>query len=777
MTEPTFTGYISSTHDALLIFECVRRGIMPKVSRRLREDERRYIRSGSVFVFDERESGIKRWTDGLLWSPSRILWNFLVYRQIEKRSSKTSDPTSASGYPLKSPTSEYVDPLAQGVGFPSQDQDLSVFDPRGPSSAHLRMNEGASRGRSISSASDSAQAWYGGGAQNGAMRPGQIGLPNGGGGPNGRRDADIERALVGSLRSSYPFAKDGLCKKTISIQVDGSTQHLISYYKVDDVRNGRLRSPLSLPEIASLQISPIILHKSNFRNPPDIGVLPDGTLQYRGDGSEASRRAAAGQGSGSEGTSGSEGRPDRGPGVGGFGIGPSNGFGSTAISPLDNEAMLPHVNYDARYVPTSRSNLDPSTQSVSSRRLSGSMMRDSWSMGPSAAMSNRYEPYSTSGPRQHGYMGQGQGFDINSQSVGVRHRSTISGGSGSVATEHLLRRPRDDPSTYVGQWPEEAPSHHSPSLENGTSTLWPLASDHAARPTSSSSMPASYTAMRPRGATTGTWQPQIHPNGNGAENGSNGMHGVRYLNDTVGQAANGHNGPTNALGLRGTAADTTLQYGNHSPAGLPAVLDSSLEQNNQGVGRSAALENLASSVGLRGGPEAEQHWQHNNHGVDPDVSGLSNSGPGSRNSAMGSPAVQSSKMFAAQPDGRWPPPTEPHYSLQGTGQQQHQQQVGYPDQYPQSISAQQYAMRDAGVGADWPSSLDSYTTDIGVAPSYHQMQQQRSDLNYQQQQQQQQQYAQLYSGPAFPNPSGGSPSQRMLSRPGMGGTIMPGEQS
>lgn len=68
----------SSTHDALLIFECVRRGIMPKVSRRLREDERRYIRSGSVFVFDERESGIKRWTDGLLWSPSRILWNFLV---------------------------------------------------------------------------------------------------------------------------------------------------------------------------------------------------------------------------------------------------------------------------------------------------------------------------------------------------------------------------------------------------------------------------------------------------------------------------------------------------------------------------------------------------------------------------------------------------------------------------------------------------------------------------------------------------------------------------
>lgn len=29
--------------------------------------------------------GIKRWTDGLVWSPSRILGNFLVYRELDKR--------------------------------------------------------------------------------------------------------------------------------------------------------------------------------------------------------------------------------------------------------------------------------------------------------------------------------------------------------------------------------------------------------------------------------------------------------------------------------------------------------------------------------------------------------------------------------------------------------------------------------------------------------------------------------------------------------------------
>lgn len=34
--------------------------------------------SGAVFVFGEEESGMKRWTDGRLWSPSRISGNFLV---------------------------------------------------------------------------------------------------------------------------------------------------------------------------------------------------------------------------------------------------------------------------------------------------------------------------------------------------------------------------------------------------------------------------------------------------------------------------------------------------------------------------------------------------------------------------------------------------------------------------------------------------------------------------------------------------------------------------
>jgi hypothetical protein len=76
--DPPFRGYIETTYDSLLVFEAARRGLIPRVTRRLIERERGMVQSGAVFVFDEQESGIKRWTDGLVWSPSRILGNFLV---------------------------------------------------------------------------------------------------------------------------------------------------------------------------------------------------------------------------------------------------------------------------------------------------------------------------------------------------------------------------------------------------------------------------------------------------------------------------------------------------------------------------------------------------------------------------------------------------------------------------------------------------------------------------------------------------------------------------
>ena len=79
----TFYGWIDNTADAFRIFQLCRSSQLGRVRRRLQDSERRLIRSGSVFVFSETESGMKRWTDGKVWSPSRILGHFLIYRELE----------------------------------------------------------------------------------------------------------------------------------------------------------------------------------------------------------------------------------------------------------------------------------------------------------------------------------------------------------------------------------------------------------------------------------------------------------------------------------------------------------------------------------------------------------------------------------------------------------------------------------------------------------------------------------------------------------------------
>ncbi|KAI0660063.1 Gti1/Pac2 family-domain-containing protein [Cubamyces menziesii] len=219
-TEPPWSGWIETTGDALLILEAARRGLIPRVTRRLVDSERKMITSGSVFVFDEDESGIKRWTDGFFWSPSRILGNFLLYRETEKRGAGHSRARA------ETTTNEEADGMKQ---------------------------EGQSLSRPKSESS-------------------RLGI-----------DRQRERILVGSLTNSYKFKPGGMMKKTFSLTIGGVAQHLISYYKIEDVEQGRLRSPSSLPELASLTISPEYLDKTHFRNPPKVEIGVDGIPRYRGE--------------------------------------------------------------------------------------------------------------------------------------------------------------------------------------------------------------------------------------------------------------------------------------------------------------------------------------------------------------------------------------------------------------------------------------------------------------------------------------------------------------
>jgi Gti1/Pac2 family len=76
--QPYF-GIVENTVQALRLVQAAWLGIVPRIIRRLNDAERKEkIVSGAVFIFGVEESGMKRWTDGKLWSPSRIDGNFLV---------------------------------------------------------------------------------------------------------------------------------------------------------------------------------------------------------------------------------------------------------------------------------------------------------------------------------------------------------------------------------------------------------------------------------------------------------------------------------------------------------------------------------------------------------------------------------------------------------------------------------------------------------------------------------------------------------------------------
>ncbi|MCJ1226204.1 hypothetical protein MMC12_002853 [Toensbergia leucococca] len=110
----TYNGHVRTPADAIILFEACRLGLLPRVQRRLSEKERQSIKSGSVFVWDEREAGMRRWTDGKSWSASRVSGSFLTYREMEgkrggsgfaqlgvARAGKTPDSTRGSDSDLE----------------------------------------------------------------------------------------------------------------------------------------------------------------------------------------------------------------------------------------------------------------------------------------------------------------------------------------------------------------------------------------------------------------------------------------------------------------------------------------------------------------------------------------------------------------------------------------------------------------------------------------------------------------------------------------------------
>lgn len=223
----TYEGYVATTYDALILFEACLSGYLNHVPRRPHDREREnLIRSGAIFIYEEHSSGIKRWTDGYNWSPSRILGNFLIYRELEgpfppgekKRARKPNNKKQGA----KNETTR----------------------------THAMMN--AVMGNGNTPLSDEQQ-----------------------------RQQEELRLLVGSLIDSYQFKMDGLVKKTISITWQGVSHHLVSYYSCEDVLNKRLTTPSTDPKIRNIQPRSQLYTGQNFRSPvSDDSMI--GQLQHNG---------------------------------------------------------------------------------------------------------------------------------------------------------------------------------------------------------------------------------------------------------------------------------------------------------------------------------------------------------------------------------------------------------------------------------------------------------------------------------------------------------------
>lgn len=233
----SFHGYIETTRDSLLLFEACKRGIIPRISRRLQDKERHLIRSGSIFCFDEKESGIKRWTDGLIWSPSRILGNFLIYRELDDKKFVRSNSTDHS---IMQRQHQHDNGVGATTTTTTTNNNMDHDD-------DVTMR---SRSSSLSSCNSSIAA----------MASGYVGAPD-------LLRRQREKALLGSLKTSYKFKKNGLIKKSMSLIVDGVQQHIISYYSKEDVLSCRLKTPSSLVELSSLEVSPSLRLRQNFRIP------------------------------------------------------------------------------------------------------------------------------------------------------------------------------------------------------------------------------------------------------------------------------------------------------------------------------------------------------------------------------------------------------------------------------------------------------------------------------------------------------------------------------
>lgn len=227
--KPTWQGFLDTTKDAMTVVEAALQGRLPHISRRPHDKERaEMLTSGTVLVYEENASGIRRWTDAVHWSPSRVMNNCLIYRQLtralkpeEKRSAL--NPSCNGKRKRKGSAGPTISKAGENIANLDDEYDIPALQSGNP--------EGATP--------ESTDKVYANFAQ--SLTP------------------DQQRRFCGSLVDSYEFKEGGLMKKTISVKYQGTNHHIISYYTLEDVVHGKLKRPCEDPQLSDIQPRPELL--------------------------------------------------------------------------------------------------------------------------------------------------------------------------------------------------------------------------------------------------------------------------------------------------------------------------------------------------------------------------------------------------------------------------------------------------------------------------------------------------------------------------------------
>jgi hypothetical protein len=214
---PSYYGFIDTTYDALVLFEACLRGQISYIGRRPSDGEQKdLIMSGNIFIYKVLSSSIKRWTDGIKWSPSRRLDNFLIYRQLQRSFQLTEQRKALK----KNDTSSCI---------------------RKNTTTNARTNT--------------------------RLKNGVPQMFKDGSGIGIERSLD---RLVGSLTGSYNFMEMGLVKRTIKVIVGDTTYHLVSYYTISDAENcSGFMVPSKDSQFKHIKVRGDLLTNKTLQNPID----------------------------------------------------------------------------------------------------------------------------------------------------------------------------------------------------------------------------------------------------------------------------------------------------------------------------------------------------------------------------------------------------------------------------------------------------------------------------------------------------------------------------